>query len=104
MTQIHHKKQGLLSQHFDNSSNEVSLHYISVDWNYSMLVKRHEMITLQMKPLHLKCCARINIHIHYNVWSEITYSFPNVNVCTVGWISIFISHFGECVITYSNWD
>ena len=48
----------------------------------------------------------INNYIHYKVWDEIIYPFPNfiggtVEVC--GWISNFIPHFTVCVITYLCW-
>ena len=45
------------------------------------------------------CC------IHYEVWDEITYPFPNFNGCSVEvweWISNFIPHL--IVITYPCWD
>ena len=41
------------------------------------------------------------------VWDEITYPFLNFNGCTVEvleWISDFISHLTEHVITYPCWD
>ena len=46
--------------------------------------------------------AWINNHIHYTVWDEITYPFPNFNGCTVEvweWMSSFIPHF----IGYESW-
>ena len=46
-------------------------------------------------------------HIHYNVWDEITYPFPNFNGTTVEvweWISNFIPYFIEYVISYPCWD
>ena len=42
-------------------------------------------------------------YIHYKVWGEITYSFPNFKGCTVEvweWISNFKPHFTGHVITY----
>ena len=48
--------------------------------------------------------AWISRHIHYKVWDEITYSFPNFNGGTVEvweWISNFIPHFIGHLITYS---
>ena len=41
-------------------------------------------------------------YIYHNVWDEITYPFPNFNDATVEvweWISYFIPHFIERVIT-----
>ena len=40
--------------------------------------------------------AWISNYIHYKLWDEITYPFPNVNGCTVEvleWINDFILHF-----------
>ena len=48
----------------------------------------------------------INNHIHYKVWDEITYPFPNFNSATVEvweWISNLIAHFMIDVITYLCW-
>ena len=58
-----------------------------------------EIITFSLKKMRLKvssakwrpCCLGLNVltpacisnEIHYNVWDEITYPFPNFNVCTV---------------------
>ena len=45
--------------------------------------------------------------IHYKMWDEITYEFPNFNDYTIEvreWISNFISHFIGHVITYPCWD
>ena len=45
----------------------------------------------------------MNNHIHYEVRTEITYPFPNVNDATIevwGWISKFIPHFTGHAITY----
>ena len=42
-------------------------------------------------------------YIHYNVWDEITYPFPNFNGGTVEvweWLSNFIPHFPGHMITY----
>ena len=47
--------------------------------------------------------AWITDHIHYKVWDEIAYPFPNFNGATVEvckWISYFIPHFIGHVITY----
>ena len=49
----------------------------------------------------------ISNYIHYYVWDEITYPFPNFNGCTVEvWerISNFIPHFTGHVITYPCCD
>ena len=49
----------------------------------------------------------ISNYIQYLLWGEITYPFPHFNGCTVEsweWISIFISHFSEHLITYPCWD
>ena len=46
-------------------------------------------------------------YIHYKMWVEIAYPFPNFNGCTVEvweWISNFIPHFTMYVITYTCWD
>ena len=51
--------------------------------------------------------AWISNYTHYNVWDEITYLFLNFNGATVEvyeWISNFIPHFTEHVITYPCWD
>ena len=45
-------------------------------------------------------------YIHYNVWGEITYPFPNFSSATVEvreWISDFIPQFTEYMITYPCW-
>ena len=45
--------------------------------------------------------------IHYDVRDEITYPFPNFNGATVEvweWMSNFILHLTEHVITYPRWD
>ena len=49
----------------------------------------------------------ISIYIHYKVWDEITYPFPNVNGATVEFwelASYFSPHFTGHVITYTCWD
>ena len=41
------------------------------------------------------------------MWDEIIYPFPNFNGATIEiweWISNFIPHITEHVITYSYWD
>ena len=46
-------------------------------------------------------------YIHYEVWDEITYPFPNFNGTTVEvweWISFSIPHFTGYVIPYPYWD
>ena len=51
--------------------------------------------------------AWVNNYIHYNVWDEITYPFPNFKGCIIEvweWIRNFILHFIWCVITYPCWD
>ena len=51
--------------------------------------------------------AWISNNIHYKVWDEITYPFPNFNDATVEvweWISNFFSHFIMFIITYPCWD
>ena len=50
---------------------------------------------------------RIPHYIHFKVWDEIAYPFPNFNGCTVEvweWISNFIPHFKMDIITYPCWD
>ena len=45
-------------------------------------------------------------YIHYKMWDENTYPFPNFNGTTVEvweWISNFIAHFTGHVITYPCW-
>ena len=45
--------------------------------------------------------------MHYKVWGENTYPFPNFNGATVEvweWISNFIPHFTTHVITNPCWD
>ena len=49
----------------------------------------------------------ISNYIHYKVWDEITYPFPNFNGATIEvweWIHNFMLHFTEYVITYPCWD
>ena len=49
----------------------------------------------------------ISNYIHYNVWDEIIYPFPNLNGSTVEvweWINNFTPHFTEHVITYPCWN
>ena len=51
--------------------------------------------------------AWISNNIHYNVWNEITYPFPNFKCATVEvwkWMSKFITHFTVHVITYPCCD
>ena len=51
--------------------------------------------------------AWISNYMHYKMWDEITYPFPNFNGATVEvweWISNFIPHFTGHVITYPYWD
>ena len=46
-------------------------------------------------------------YIHYKVWDEIIYPFPNFNSCSVEvweWKSNFIQHFTGHVVIYPNWD
>ena len=53
------------------------------------------------------CGAWTSNHIHYKVWGEITYPFPNFNGAAVEvweWKSNFIPHFTRHVITYPCWD
>ena len=53
---------------------------------------------------HTLLPAWISNYIHYKVWDEITYPFPNFNVEVWEWISNFIPHFIGHVITYPCWD
>ena len=49
----------------------------------------------------------ISNYIHYKVWDEITYPFPNFNSATIEvweWISNFILLFIDHMITYPYWD
>ena len=43
-------------------------------------------------------------YIHYIMWVQITYPFPNFNDDVWKWISNYISHFSGHVITYPCWD
>ena len=57
--------------------------------------------------MHLISPAWISNYIHYKVWDEITYPFPNFNSATVEvweWISYFIPNFIGRVIVYPSWD
>ena len=48
----------------------------------------------------------INNYIHYMVWGEINYPFPNFNGCTIEiWelITYFIRNFTGHMITYPYW-
>ena len=52
-----------------------------------------------------KNAAWISNYVHYRVWDEIIFPFPNFNGCTVEvweWISNFIPRFSGHVITYPN--
>ena len=54
-----------------------------------------------------RCPSWISNYIHYNVWDEIIYPFPNFNgAANEVWkpISDFIPHFTDHVITYPCWD
>ena len=56
--------------------------------------------------------ARINLtpawisnYIHYNVWDEIAYPFPNFNDYAVEvykWVSIFILHYWLCLLIHAG--
>ena len=51
--------------------------------------------------------AWMSNYIHYEMWDEITFLFPNFNGCTIEvweWIHNFIPHFTGHVITYPYWD
>ena len=51
--------------------------------------------------------AWMSNYIHYKVWVEITYAFPNFNGCTVEvweWISNSIPHFRGHMINYPCWN
>ena len=57
--------------------------------------------------LRLLTQAWISNYIHYKVWNETTYPFPNLNGASVEvWecISNFIQHFIMDVIIYPCWD
>ena len=49
--------------------------------------------------------AWISNYISYNLCGEITYPFPNFNVCNVWeWRFNFIPHFTRHLIIYPHWD
>ena len=51
--------------------------------------------------------AWISNYIHYKVWDEITYAFPNFNSCTIEvweWINNSIPHFPGHMINYPCWN
>ena len=62
------------------------------------------------RPLLLKWInfnPSMDKELHYKVWYEIAYPFPNSNGATVEvwkWISNFITHFTGHAITYPCWD
>ena len=65
--------------------------------------KRYFLPIMSEEPYYLK----ISNYVHYNVWVEITYPFPNFNCATFGvwrWISNFIPHFTGNVINHTCWD
>ena len=46
-------------------------------------------------------------YIHYDVWDEITYPFPNFNGATIvvwEWMNNFIPHFTRHAISYPFWN
>ena len=49
----------------------------------------------------------ISNYMYHNIWDENTFPFPDFNGATVEvweWISNFIPHFTEQVITYRCWN
>ena len=55
----------------------------------------------------IRYAAWISNHMHFIMWDEITYPFPNFNGGTVEvweWISDFIPHYTWFLITYPCWD
>ena len=51
--------------------------------------------------------AWMSNYIHYEVWDEIMYAFPNIKGATIEvweWINNFILHFTGHLITYPCWD
>ena len=69
------------------------------------------MTSLCQNPYHLGppllTWFKFNPSIHYNVWDEIAYAFPNFNGYTVEvweWISNFLPHLTGHVITYPRWE
>ena len=51
--------------------------------------------------------AWISHYIHYKVWDEISYPFPNFHGATIEvweWMNNFIPHFTGQVITYPCWN
>ena len=77
-----------------------------------MPIMAASLLCLTMKPdigwaqLHqILISACISNNIHYKVWDEIIHSFLNsANVEVWEWISNFIPHFTEYIITYACWD
>ena len=72
-----------------------------------MIVEWYHTTRHNLGPLTNMDVAWITNYIHYNVWEEITYPFPNFNGYTVEaweWISNFILYFTGHVITYPCCD
>ena len=72
------------------------------------LNKIYECVTCHQWPLLLTLIpVWTSNYIHYKVWCEITYPFPNFNCGTVEvwkWIGNFIPHFIMDAIIYPCWD
>ena len=59
------------------------------------------------KPGLTLISSRMSNYIHYKVWDEITYPFPNFNGAVIevcSWLSNFIPHFTVHVINHQCWD
>ena len=66
------------------------------------------LLIFHLEPLLLTSVPTwISNYIHYIVWDEITYPFPDFNGVTIEgweWISKFTQRFPGHVITYPCWD
>ena len=79
------------------------------DWYLSILLSRHRYCW-RLGPFYKHGLFLIkewkSNYIHYKVWGEITWSFPNFNAATIQvreWITNFIPHIIGHVITYLCW-
>ena len=73
-----------------------------------MINRRDQPLLFSLwQSMHVTCTwiwdGWTNNHIHYKMWNESAYPFPNFHGAAVSvweWKSIFIPHFTEHVITY----
>ena len=82
-------------------------------WNAKRLNEHWHMsqytpwIMLEVRTSSCSVVVWISNYIHYNVWDEITYPFPNLNGSAVEvweWMSNFILHLTGHVVTYKCWE